>query len=176
MRNLEFKTRLDDPRPVMRRARELGADLWGDLRQTDTYFQTARGHLKLRETPGFQAELVFYSRDELAPHRPSDYEVAHTPDADAVRVVLKEAFGVLAVIRKRRTLLLLDTTRLHFDNVEGLGGFLEIEAPLKADSDEDSVKLHLDAMLRDLGLDWSDCIRASYLDLTLERAHLEQPK
>jgi hypothetical protein len=31
MRNLEFKAPLDDPRPIIRRARELGADLWSPI-------------------------------------------------------------------------------------------------------------------------------------------------
>jgi predicted adenylyl cyclase CyaB len=174
MRNLEFKARLDDPQAAVRRARALGADLWGDLRQTDTYFETPNGRLKLRETPGFQAELVFYERDEAAPHRPSNYEIAHTPDAEALRSVLSRALGVAAVVRKRRTLLLLDTTRIHIDNVEGLGNFLEIEAPVKPDSDEVTASRQLDELLAHLGFGWLDCIRASYLDLTLEQARLEQ--
>jgi predicted adenylyl cyclase CyaB len=173
MRNLEFKARLSDPQAILRRARELGADLWGDLRQTDTYFETPNGRLKLRETPGFQAELVFYERDEAAPHRPSHYEIARTPDADALRSALSQALGVVAVVRKRRTLLLLDTTRIHIDNVEGLGNFLEIEAPV-TDTDEDAVSRQLDELIAHLGFGWPDCIRESYLDMTLEQARLEQ--
>jgi adenylate cyclase class IV len=61
----------------------------------------------------------------------------------------------------------------HFDNVEQLGQFLEIEAPVKAGSDEISAKQQLDTLLSDLGFDWRDCIRASYLDLMLRRAHVE---
>ena len=60
MRNFEYKTRCDDPRAAITKTRELGFDLWGDLRQTDTYFRVASGRLKLRETPGFQGELIFY--------------------------------------------------------------------------------------------------------------------
>jgi adenylate cyclase, class 2 len=173
MRNFEFKARLGDAQATMRVARNLGADLWGDLRQTDTYFATPRGRLKLRETPGFQAELVFYERDEASASRPSDYQIAHTPDAEALRLVLSGALGVLTVVRKRRTLLLLDTTRIHLDNVDGLGEFLEIEAPVKPDSDEDAVKRRLDTLVEALDFQWSDCIRASYLDLMLAKSRLE---
>ena len=45
MRNLEFKARLADPGAMLAQARRLGADLWGDLRQTDTYFAAPRGRL-----------------------------------------------------------------------------------------------------------------------------------
>ncbi len=165
MRNLEYKTRCDDPKAAMAKARGLGFDLWGDLRQTDTYFKVASGRLKLRETVGFQGELIFYQRDEDGANRASDYEVATTPEPATLRRVLGDALGVLAVVKKRRTLLVLDGTRVHIDNVETLGAFLEIEVPVK--DDEAVAEQRMAWLLGELGLDWDDCIRASYLDLTL---------
>ncbi len=85
MRNLEYKTRCDDQKGTIAKARDLGFDLWGDLRQTDTYFKVASGRLKLRETAGFQGELIFYQRDEDGANRASDYEVATTPDPATLR-------------------------------------------------------------------------------------------
>jgi predicted adenylyl cyclase CyaB len=170
VRNLEYKARFDDPKPLMARARELGFDLWGDLRQTDTYFATPRGRLKLRETAGFQAELIYYERDEQGADRASDYDVAHSSEPEALRNVLAGALGVLATVRKRRTLLVLDGTRLHLDNVEALGAFMEIEAPV-TDGDDAKARERLDWLLGELGLTWEECIRASYLDLMLESAN-----
>ncbi len=163
MRNLEFKARCPDLKAALATARVLGADLWGDLRQTDTYFDVPNGRLKLRETPGFQAELIFYARNEEGDSRPSDYDLAHSPEADAMRELLARALGVRATVKKRRTLLLLDATRIHLDNVEGLGAFLEIEVPVKAD--EAAAKLQIDSLIGGLGFSWEDCIRASYEDL-----------
>jgi predicted adenylyl cyclase CyaB len=165
MRNLEFKARIDDPKPLMRRARAFGFDLWGDLRQTDTYFEVPHGRLKLRETAGHQAELIFYHRDEEGSNRASDYEIAHSAEPDALRELLTHALGVLAVVKKRRTLLSLDASRIHLDNVEGLGQFLEFEVIV--DGDEDVAKQSIDWLIHELGFEWGDCIRASYLDLTL---------
>ena len=65
-------------RLALARARALGAELWGDLRQTDTYFNVPSGRLKLRETAGLQAELIAYERDEDAADRTSDYQIART--------------------------------------------------------------------------------------------------
>jgi adenylate cyclase class IV len=45
------------------------------------------------------------------------------------------ALGVLAVVKKRRTLLSLDATRIHLDNVDGLGDFIEFEVPVTGDDD-----------------------------------------
>ena len=170
MRNLEYKARIDDAKPLVAKARELGFDLWGDLRQTETYFAAPRGRLKLRETAGFQAELIYYERDEHGTDRASDYEVAHSNEPEALRGVLAGALGVLATVRKRRTLLVLDGTRLHLDNVEALGAFMEIEAPVR-DSDAVKARERLDWLLGELGLEWDECIRASYLDLILESAN-----
>jgi predicted adenylyl cyclase CyaB len=167
VRNLEFKARLSETRTVLARAREMGADLWGDLRQTDAYFAVGRGRLKLRETAGFQAELIYYQREENGAGRPSDYEIAHSADAEALRSVLSHALGVLATVKKRRTLLVLDSTRIHLDNVEGLGSFIELETPVRQDEAEAQVRI--DALVSALGFDWNDCVRASYLDLVLEQ-------
>lgn len=163
MRNLEFKARLRDHAGMLARARSIGAELWGDLRQTDTYFSAGRGNLKLRETAGFQAELIYYERAEDGLRRRSDYFVARFPDAASALDVLARALGVRAVVRKRRTLVLLDTTRIHFDNVEGLGEFLEIEVPVEGD--EAAAARRLDSLIDGLGFTWDDCIRKSYVDL-----------
>ncbi len=67
------------------------------------------------------------------------------------------------MVRKRRTLVLLDTTRIHFDNVEGLGQFIEIEVPVN--EDEAAAARRLDSLIQGLGYSWDDCIRKSYVDL-----------
>jgi predicted adenylyl cyclase CyaB len=166
VRNLEYKARIDDPKPYQAKARELGADLWGDLRQTDTYYAVPNGRLKLRETAGLQGELIFYQREENGAGRASDYEVARTTEPDVLRDLLGAALGVLAVVKKRRTLLVLDGTRIHLDNVEGLGSFLELEVPVH--EDDTPARDTINWLLGELGLTWDQCIRASYLDLTTE--------
>jgi predicted adenylyl cyclase CyaB len=166
VRNLEFKARLEDPKAALVRARAIGAELWGDLRQTDTYFNVPYGRLKLRETAGLQAELIAYQRDENGENRPSDYEIARTPDPAALREVLSRSLGVLVVVRKRRTLVTLDTTRIHLDNVEHLGSFLEIEVPVG--EEEAAARARFHSLLTGLGYAPEDGIRTSYLDLMLQ--------
>jgi adenylate cyclase class 2 len=70
-RNVELKAR--DPRPErsLERARALGADDRGELRQRDTYFATPRGRLKLREQEPGGAQLIAYERADAAEARES---------------------------------------------------------------------------------------------------------
>ncbi|HLG11341.1 MAG TPA: class IV adenylate cyclase [Dehalococcoidia bacterium] len=165
MRNLEFKARLDDPERALHRAEALGASLEGVLPQTDTYFKVSTGRLKLRETVGQPAELVYYQRDEDGANRASDYDLVRIEEPDSLLKILGPALSCLAVVRKHRTLLRLDATRIHLDNVEGLGSFIEFEVPVA--EDEAAAKRRIDWLIRELGFEWSDCIRASYLDLML---------
>ena len=40
---------------------------------------------------------------------------------------LEATHGVRGCVRKRRNLWILDATRIHLDEVEGLGAFVELE-------------------------------------------------
>ena len=100
------------------RALAIGANERGDLRQTDTYFNVPGGRLKLREIDGRHGELTFYKRDEEGVDRASDYEVFRTPEAAVLRDLLGTALGVIAVVKKRRTLLVLDGSRIHLSSLK----------------------------------------------------------
>ena len=165
MRNLEFKARVQDHDAVRARALGLGARPAGDLHQVDTYFAVPSGRLKLRQTTGKEAELIAYSRAEDDFVRASDYHLARIPDGDSLVAVLKGALGVLAVVRKKRELFLLDGTRIHLDSVENLGSFMEIEVPVEAD--DSSAQSTIDSLIQTLGLSADQGIRGSYLDITL---------
>jgi predicted adenylyl cyclase CyaB len=86
-----------------------------------------------------------------------------------MKALLTSALGVLAVVRKRRTLLLLDTVRIHLDNVEGLGSFVEVEVPVRPDEDEPAATARFEALIGGLGFDADNGLRESYLDLMLAK-------
>lgn len=44
-----------------------------------------------------------------------------------MKAVLSEALGVKGVVKKTRKLFMVGQTRVHVDNVEGLGDFMELE-------------------------------------------------
>ena len=134
-RNVELKAVDPDPERTLQRALELGAEDRGGIVQRDTYFHVAHGRLKLREEQPGEAQLIAYARPDAAEVRVSVYRVVPVPDAPALLAALEETAGVDVVVAKRRRLLLWESVRIHLDEVEGLGSFLELEAVAEADSD-----------------------------------------
>jgi homotetrameric cytidine deaminase len=160
-RNLEIKARDPDPRRSLEAALALGAEDQGELTQRDAYFAGARGRLKLRrQTPG-DAELIQYRRPDEAGPRTSEFRVVPVTEAQALEQALDAALGTLVVVEKQRRLLLWEGVRIHLDEVDGLGAFVELEAPDDGDQ-ESKVERLTDA----LGIE--DPIPGSYSDLLLD--------
>jgi homotetrameric cytidine deaminase len=167
MRNVELKARDPDPARSLERALALGAEDRGEIRQRDTYFAGARGRIKLREQDPGDAELIQYSRDNSTEARTSSYRRVPTGDADALRAALEDAYGTLVTVTKRRRLLLWEGVRIHLDEVEGLGSYLEFEAVAEGDSDLTAEREKVERLRGELGIDDKDLIATSYSDLLL---------
>ncbi len=125
--NLELKARYPSPQKAHACARAVGAARRGLLVQQDTYFRVPRGRLKLREAGGGTAELIYYERSEESTERWSRFTREPVTGPAGIARVLTEAFGVLAVVRKKRELYVFRDARIHIDDVEGLGTFVEFE-------------------------------------------------
>ncbi len=105
----------------------IGASFVGIIKQRDTYFEVRVGRLKLRETDGKPAELIFYERDETSSSEmESRYGILPVADL-SIKDFLVKALGVKVVVEKERKLLILGNARIHLDQVNGLGSFLEFE-------------------------------------------------
>lgn len=161
-RNVEVKARDDDPAATLRRALALGASDEGVLRQRDTYFSTTRGRLKLREQDGAPAQLIAYARPDDEGARTSEYRITEIADPE----VLRAALDPVVVVDKRRHLLLVENVRMHLDEVEGLGSFVELEGVAPPESDL-SAEQALVARLTD-ELQLGERVAVSYSDLVLD--------
>jgi adenylate cyclase class IV len=128
---------------------KLGASDHGTISQRDTYFDAPRGGLKLREEDPGSAHLIQFSRAEQPQPRESRYQIAEVTDAAALVAVLTDAIGMLGTVLKQRHLLLWENVRIHLDEVETLGSFIELEAVAPADSDL-TCEYELVAQLRDV--------------------------
>jgi homotetrameric cytidine deaminase len=162
-RNVEVKARDADPAGTLARALALGASDEGVLRQRDTYFAVARGRLKLREQEPGGAQLIAYERPDEAAARTSAYRLADVADPQATREALDAALGTLVVVVKRRRLLLWEDVRIHLDEVDGLGSFVELEGVAAADSDLSAERERVARLTAELAL--GEPSGASYSDL-----------
>lgn len=163
--NVEIKARLRDPAHVAARARDLAGPPVEILSQIDTFFDSPRGRLKLRHLRPDLGELIFYVRADAAGPKRSEYRLSTTPDPDGLRAVLAEALPVTGEVRKRRTLHLRGRTRIHLDEVEGLGEFLELEVVLAPGESTESGLQEAEELRTLLGIAEEDLIEGAYLDL-----------
>ena len=166
-RNVELKARDADPEATLRRALELGASDEGVLRQRDTYFGRARGRLKLREQEPGDAQLIAYQRPDDAQARTSAYRIAEVADPEALREALDAALGTRVVVDKRRHLLLYENVRIHLDDVDGLGAFVELEGVASPQSDLTREHELVERLRAQLGL--GEPVPVSYSDLLLDQ-------
>jgi len=165
MRNVEIKARVDDPAGVAERAHALGFARAETLDQEDVYFAVPRGRLKLRLVPGRRAELIRYERPDASAPRPSVYEIVEVEDGRGLAALLARALGVRGRVRKRRQLFLRRNVRLHLDDVDGAGCFLELEAVLDGDGQREAAVNEVAGLLGQLGIGAGMLVSGSYIDL-----------
>ena len=164
MRNLEAKFRVDDAALARRRAEAIGFTMRATLNQRDTFFNVANGKLKLREEAD-GAALIHYDRVGEGSLDVSDYDIVPVATPGPLREILTAALGVLAEVRKRRTLLLRRNVRLHLDQVAGLGSFGEIEAVIAAGESSRLYQDEVAELLSVLEIAADKQIRKSYFEL-----------
>jgi predicted adenylyl cyclase CyaB len=164
-RNVEIKARAADLASVRPRAEALADGPCVVLHQDDTFFGVARGRLKLRILGPGEAELIYYERPDVTGPKECRYARAPVQDADALHALLSRAFPVLGHVRKRRTVFLVGQTRIHLDEVEGLGDFVELEVVLRDEEGVEEGARTVHGLMRRLGLRKADLIECSYLDL-----------
>jgi homotetrameric cytidine deaminase len=167
--NVEIKARDPDPDATAARALALGAEDRGVLVQRDTYFNARHGRLKLREQEGTAAELIAYRRADATEPEQSSYVRAEIGDGEALGEALDAGLGATVVVSKRRRLLMWESVRIHLDDVESLGTFLELEALVAPDGSDLAAAQEKVARLRsELAIADAALVATGYSDLLLD--------
>jgi predicted adenylyl cyclase CyaB len=161
--NIEIKCRCIDIEKLCQMAKKMGAEDKGLLRQRDTFFRGVKARIKLREV-GEKAELISYRRKDAPEARASDYVVIPVADPEAMRVLLEHGLGEVGVVKKVRHLFLYRHTRIHLDEVEGLGGVAELETVLTGINEAEGRK-ELSEVAEALGLRPEDSLAKPYVEL-----------
>ncbi len=164
-RNIEIKARIESV-DSMTRAVASAADHGPEtIHQDDTFFQCPNGRLKLRAFADGPGELIFYQRPDQPGPKESSYVIVPVPVPDVLRDALSRAYGIVGRIRKVRTLYRIGRTRVHLDEVDELGSFLELEVVLEdTESVHDGEVIASDLCQR-FGIPKSDLVDRAYVDL-----------
>ncbi len=166
--NVELKARDPNPEVTTARCLNLGAVSAGTLNQRDAYFAAPSGRLKLR-TDLASGELIAYRRADDAEASESTYVRVPISEPDALAEALAASLGPAAVIvSKRRQLLLWEGVRIHLDEVEGLGSFVEFEAVLPDAGDLETARAKVDRLRSELGIEDDALVPVGYADLLLD--------
>src|SRR6267143_186312 len=155
-RNIEIKAHVESIEALAPKAAAIADKGPIEIIQDDTFFRCESGRLKLRALPSGEGELSFYLRSP-------------TSAPDTLRESLSQAYGQVGRVQKHRTLFLVGRTRVHLDNVKGLGHFLELEVVLnEGELAEAGIREAQSLMVR-LGIESSQLVEGAYIDLLAQR-------
>ena len=164
-RNVEIKARVSDLKALRVKAEALSDKPVEIIDQLDTFYITPKGRLKLRVLAPDRCELIQYARADDSTAKTSTYDIVRSSDPAAFSRILESALPIRGVVTKRRHLYLIGQTRVHLDEVEGLGTFMELEVVLsKGQTAEYGAKIANELMTQ-LGIRATDLISGAYIDL-----------
>ena len=167
--NIEIKARVASLEALENRVRKLSDLPAQTLQQDDTFFHCQIGRLKLRDFGDGSGELIAYQRADKAGPKTSQYRISQSADPSGLRQTLTDALGVLGRVRKQRKVVMIGRTRVHLDQVEGLGAFMELEVVLADGEPQQNGVKEADELIKALGIRPEDLLEGAYLDLLLKQ-------
>ncbi len=168
--NIEIKTVLVDRAAAEAVAARLSDEGPGTIHQEDFFFACDGARPKLRIFSADRGELIRYERSDAAEARSSSYAIARTSDPRILLQILSATLGVTGTVKKKRTLYLIGQTRVHLDEVEGLGNFLELEVFLSPGQGESEGTEIANNLMREFGIDQKQLVGKAYVDLLARQA------
>lgn len=165
--NVEIKAKCRHPDRTRAYLHNATAAFKGIDYQIDTYFNVARGRLKLRQG-NIENNLIYYDRRDEPGVKQSKFQLVNIPDANAIKEVLTKSIGIKVVIEKKREIYFIRNVKFHIDEVSGLGNFVEIEASnLYEDVSSEELQGQCSFYMKELEIMDQDLIAASYSDMLL---------
>jgi len=167
--NVEIKAKVGNPENFSMAAKAISDTPGEIINQKDTFFTVPKGRLKVRDFGNGHGELIRYLRPDATGPKISDYSIS--PSADPVGLVdlMSRVLPVLGVVSKQRTLYLSGRTRIHQDEVDGLGWFMELEVVLAENETMEKGLVEAQKLMKSLGIEQDDLVEGAYLDLLLAK-------
>jgi len=163
--NVEVKARVRDFAALRRLVESMSETPAEAIDQVDTFFVVPRGRLKLRVLRPDACELIAYDRPDDAGARASEYFILRSSDPEALQRVLGAALPLRGTVAKRRLLYRIGRIRIHLDQVERLGAFVELEVVLGDRCSVEAGRAIAETLAAELGILDEDRVGGAYIDL-----------
>ncbi|XP_005110231.2 uncharacterized protein LOC101845581 [Aplysia californica] len=85
-----------------------------------------------------------------------------------IKTVLDRAMGVKGVVCKTRLLIMVGQTRVHLDEVKGLGQFMELEVVLRDDQTTEDGQKIAEELMEKFGISKDNLLTGAYMDMLLK--------
>lgn len=163
--NIEIKARCRDLKKVREILISQNADSKGTDRQTDNYYHSKNGRLKLRES-NIENNLIHYERENTKGSKESKFTLYKTEADSSLKTILEKALGNKCIVEKDREIYFIDNVKFHLDTVKDLGTFIEIEASNKGNNiSKDKLQEQCNFYIKLLQINPKDFISESYSDM-----------
>ncbi|MRT93116.1 class IV adenylate cyclase [Ancylomarina sp. 16SWW S1-10-2] len=163
--NIEIKCQCQDLNKVREILKKENAEFKGTDHQIDTYFNSKRGRLKLREGD-MGSILIHYERENTIGSKESKFTLYKTEKDSKLKAILKATLDNKCTIEKTREIYSIDNVKFHLDTVKDLGTFVEIEASNKDNElTKDKLQEQCNFYIKRLKINSKDLIADSYSDM-----------
>ena len=168
--NIEFKASTNKLAALETLLQQQNPVFIGEDHQIDTYFNVPTGRLKLREG-NIENALIHYERENTAGAKSSHVLLyQHQPDKTLKEILIK-TLGIKAVVDKKRKIYFINNVKFHFDTVDGLGTFVEVEAIDKdGNIGKEKLQAQCDEYAALFNIDAADFCALSYSDMILNKS------
>jgi adenylate cyclase class 2 len=167
IKNFEFKAKVNELQSLEQKLLSLNPIFQGLDHQIDTYFNAAIGRLKLREG-NIENSLINYDRENVQGAKESHIILYQHAPSKALKEILTRQLGIKVIVDKKRKIYFIDNVKFHFDVVEHLGTFIEVEAiDTKDEYTLDLLKNQCDNYFKFFDLKQEDLVDQSYSDLLM---------
>ena len=167
--NFEFKAHTKELELLENKLLALNPEFIGRDHQVDTYFNVNKGRLKLREG-NIENSLIYYERSNVAGAKQSDIILYNHPPQQSLKDILIKVHGVKVIVNKIRKIYFVENVKFHFDTVDRLGTFVEVEAiDSNGSISVDELKKQCNKYANFFDIQPEDYISESYSDLLMEK-------
>jgi predicted adenylyl cyclase CyaB len=164
-RNIEIKAYARDFDEIRRCAEALSDIPCEVIPQEDIFFPVEKGRLKLRILARDRGQLIYYTRPNQEGPKLSEYHIAETSDPEGLKNILARAYGIRGAVKKIRYLYIVGQTRVHLDDVENLGKFMELEVVMRPEQPDAEGQKIAEDLMRQLGIASADLLEGAYMDM-----------